>query len=117
MATVVNPNATIIAGETWELPKDRPWLAKMGRLARENPIGAVSLLVVIGFVFLGIVGASLVPYAPRELDATSQFLSPSLAHPFGTTKFGQDIFSRILAGARIDLKFGFVILFFEFNVA
>ena len=63
---------------------------------------------------LGIVGASFAPYAPRELDATSRHLSPSSAHLFGTTMFGQDIFSRILAGARIDLKFGAVVLIFGF---
>jgi ABC-type dipeptide/oligopeptide/nickel transport system permease subunit len=86
----------------------------MARLARENPIGALSLLVVMGFVVLGLVGSSFAPYPPRELDATSQYLSPSSTHLFGTTKFGQDIFSRILAGARIDLKFGAVVLIFGF---
>jgi ABC-type dipeptide/oligopeptide/nickel transport system permease subunit len=86
----------------------------MGRLARENPVGAISLLVVIGFVVLGIFGPSLSPYAPKELNATDQYLGPSGAHVFGTTKFGQDIFSRVLAGARIDLKFGAIVLVLGF---
>ena len=114
MATLAKQTQTVVAGETWELPKDRSWFAKMGRLGRDNPIGVLSLLVVVAFVVLGIIGASLAPYPPRELDATSQYLSPSASHLFGTTKFGQDLFSRILAGARIDLKFGAVVLVFGF---
>ena len=114
MATLADRTRTIGAEESWELPKNRSFLSKMGKLARDNPIGALSLLVVVAFAVLGVIGASLTPYPPKDLDATSQYLSPSASHLFGTTKFGQDIFSRILAGARIDLKFGTVVLIFGF---
>ena len=114
MATVAGRTTTVVAGETWELPKERSWLPKMGRLARDNPIGAISLLVVIGFVVLGLFGPSFSPYAPKELNAADQYLSPSASHPFGTTKFGQDLLSRVLAGARIDLKFGAIVLILGF---
>lgn len=114
MATAAERSRTIIAGESWELPKERSWSAKMGRLARENPVGAVSLVVVLGFVFLGLFGPYLSPYDPKELHATDQYLAPSSTHLFGTTKFGQDLFSRVLAGARIDLKFGTIVLILGF---
>jgi ABC-type dipeptide/oligopeptide/nickel transport system permease subunit len=114
MATLAERSATVIAGETWELPQGRPWFAKMGRLARDNPIGAVSLLVVFAFVFLGLFGPYISPYDPKELNAADQYLSPNSSHLFGTTKFGQDLFSRVLAGARIDLKFGAIVLVLGF---
>ena len=114
MSTIADGRVRIGAEESWELPKNRSQLSKMAKLARENPIGAISLLVVIGFVLLGLFGPSISPYAPKELNARAQYLSPSSTHLFGTTKFGQDIFSRVLAGARIDLKFGAVVLIFGF---
>ncbi len=114
MATLADRARTVGAEESWELPKSRSWLSKMGRLARENPIGAISLLVVIAFIVLGLIGPSISPYEPKELNATEQYLGPSGAHLFGTTKFGQDIFSRVLAGARIDLKFGAIVLILGF---
>jgi ABC-type dipeptide/oligopeptide/nickel transport system permease subunit len=114
MATLADRTRTIGAEESWELPKNRSQLSKMARLARDNPIGAISLLVVLGFVVLGLFGPAIAPYAPKELDARSQYLSPSASHLFGTTKFGQDLFSRVLAGARIDLKFGAIVLILGF---
>lgn len=114
MATFTDHNTLTGSADTWELPKNKPWYVKAGRLARENPVGAVALLVVIAFVVLGLAGDSLAPYDPKALSATDQYLSPSASHLFGTTKFGQDVLSRILAGARIDLKFGAIVLVLGF---
>lgn len=114
MATLADGSAAIGAAESWELPKNRSRLSQLGRLARDNPVGAIALLVVIGFVVLGLIGPALSPYPPKELDAGSRYLSPSSSHLFGTTRFGQDLFSRVLAGARIDLKFGAIVLVFGF---
>jgi ABC-type dipeptide/oligopeptide/nickel transport system permease subunit len=60
-------------------------------------------LVLAGFVFLGVMGPSLAPYDPRELRAGPPLERPSLQHLFGTTQLGQDVFSRVIAGARISL--------------
>jgi ABC-type dipeptide/oligopeptide/nickel transport system permease subunit len=46
------------------------------------------------------------PYNPREYDLTVQLEGPSLAHPFGTDSLGQDMMSRVIAGARISLIIG-----------
>jgi ABC-type dipeptide/oligopeptide/nickel transport system permease subunit len=114
MATVAQPKASPYAGENWVIPHDKPWYVKLGRVARENPIGALSFLLVLGFIALGIFGPYLSPYDPKEIDATQQFIAPGTAHLFGTDQLGHDMFSRVIAGARIDLKFGAVILVFGF---
>ena len=115
MSTVADRGATrLAAGETWELPENKRWYKKLGKLASENPIGAVALVIVVAFVVVGLFGPYLAPHSPTDLDASSQYLSPSGTHLFGTTKFGQDLFSRVLAGARIDLKFGAIVLLVGF---
>ena len=114
MATIAERSQTIIAGESWELPKAKPWYAKLGQLARENPVGAVALLIVLAFVALGLFGPYVSPYDPLAVNAAERHLSPSSAHLFGTTMFGRDVFSRVLAGTRIDLKFGAIVLVFGF---
>ena len=48
------------------------------------------------------------PYDPTFVDASSRLLSPSWSHPFGTDKFGRDVFSQILMGSRTTLFVGFV---------
>jgi len=114
MATIAQRDRRIVEAESWEIPRGRPWYRKAATLARENPVGAVSLLVVMVFVVVGLFGERLAPYDPNALDASAQFLGPSAAHLMGTDQLGHDMFSRILAGAQIDLKFGIVVLFLGF---
>ena len=72
-----------------------------------NALGAGLLVLVLGF---GLFGPRLAPYAPNHLDLTAVLHPPSGAHWFGTDNLGRDIFSRVLAGARISLEVAVVIL-------
>jgi len=114
MATVADHSINVRAEVAWELPEDRPFHRRAWRLAKENPVGAVALLVVVAFVVLGIIGPSIAPYDPGGLDRNARYLGPSAEHPFGTNQLGRDVFSRIIAGTRISLIFGILILFLGF---
>ncbi|TAK61277.1 MAG: ABC transporter permease [Dehalococcoidia bacterium] len=114
MTTIAEQGRMVAATESWEIPEGRPWYRRMARLAAENPVGAAAFVVVVLFVFLGLFGPALAPYDPMKLDARSQFLGPSSSHLFGTDQFGHDIFSRTLSGARIDLKFGVIVMLLGF---
>ena len=73
--------------------------------------------VLVGiFVLLGIVGPWIAPYDP---SAISQDIlqPPSWAHPFGTTSLGEDVFSQVVAGARLSLLVGFVAALLSETVA
>ncbi len=48
------------------------------------------------------------PQDPLAQSLPDRFLSPTLAHPFGTDEFGRDILSRVIHGARISLLTGAV---------
>ena len=47
--------------------------------------------------------AHLAPYDPYEQNLELSLLPPSAAHWMGTDRYGRDLFSRILSGARISI--------------
>jgi len=60
------------------------------------------LLAVI--VLMSLVGPSLVPYDPEELDFGNPLLAPSLQHPFGTDDLGRDVLARVVAAGQVDMQ-------------
>ncbi|HLZ73290.1 MAG TPA: ABC transporter permease [Dehalococcoidia bacterium] len=87
-------------GGAWQQPG---LLRRVGRLLRGYPLGVFGLLMLIGFIVLGLFGPALAPYDPRGLRAGSPLGGLSPAHPFGLNNLGEDLFSRVLAGARTTL--------------
>ncbi|WCL59489.1 ABC transporter permease [Bacillus safensis] len=67
--------------------------------------GSVILLIII---FSAIFAPVIAPYAPEHQDLLKRLQPPSAEHFMGTDKFGRDIFSRVLYGARVSLVVGFV---------
>ncbi len=74
-----------------------------GRFSIAGLVGAVVLASIVVGTLLA---PWLAPYDPLAMDYQSQFLPPSLTHPFGTDLFGRDVFSRVLFGARTSLSVG-----------
>jgi len=68
-----------------------------------NPLNLFGLLVVLFVILLAIVGPYITPYSPTVPDYTAMLGAPTGAHIFGTDQIGYDIFSRILAGARLSI--------------
>lgn len=75
---------------------------------RVNPslvVGALLVGLVIGAALLSFVWT---PYDPTRIDATARLSSYSADHWLGTDKFGRDVFSQLLVGARTTLFVGVV---------
>jgi len=69
---------------------------------------AVFGLVIVAFMILIAVFANLIapyPYAEQHLDAS--LVGPCKQFLFGTDKYGRDILSRVIYGARTSLGIGF----------
>lgn len=77
------------------------------RTLRANPLGGLGLFLICLLVLVGVFGPMVAPYGINEF-AGKPAQGPSWDFPFGTDKFGQDIFSRVLNGARISLQVGFI---------
>ena len=73
---------------------------------RRNKLAMFGLIVVGIIVLLAIAGPILSSYTYEEFTANKNAM-PSAQHLFGTDKFGRDIFTRIMYGARISLAVGF----------
>jgi len=104
-------NAIAVPARAGALVRQPRW-GGLVRLYRRNPaliFGALGVLVVVG---LAILGPLLAPYDPLGNDYQSAVQPPSLAHPFGTDKFGRDQLSRVLYAARIDLSIGIITTLF-----
>ena len=78
------------------------------RRFRANRFAVVGGIVVLAMFALSILAPFITPYEPNTLDAYHVLLPPSSAHWFGTDEVGRDVFTRMLFGARISLKVGFV---------
>jgi peptide/nickel transport system permease protein len=83
------------------------------RRMRINPLSAIGLAVVGALLFVALAGPAMAPY-PQDITGTVhtalRFRAPDAAHWFGTNELGQDIFSLMLAGARISLLSGLAVV-------
>lgn len=77
----------------------------LGMLVANKKI-AVGLGIVLFFILVALLAPFLTPYNPSAFTSSIS-LSPSLAHPLGTTRHGEDVFAQLVYGARISLLVGF----------
>jgi len=67
--------------------------------------GGAVVLLLFGVSFMAPV---ITPWDPHAIDAYHVLMPPSADHWFGTDELGRDVFTRVIYGARISLKVGFV---------
>src|SRR5262249_18482064 len=82
-------------------------LATVRRFGRRQPIGLVGGIVLFAIVLVAIFADVIAPYAAGDQSAPS-FVSPNRTYLFGTDKFGQDVFSRVVLGSRVSLEVGLI---------
>lgn len=88
-------------------PVVAPIPTRRARSGRWNTPLVVGLLL-FGLIVLAAVSAPLLtPYDPIDQDLKHVLLAPGApGHPLGTDAFGRDVLSRLLYGARVDLRVG-----------
>jgi peptide/nickel transport system permease protein len=88
---------------------DSQWAIAV-RHFRRNRLAMAGLIVMLVLYLLTLLTPLIAPYDPAAQGdiIMTRYLSPSLEHLMGTDKFGRDIFSRVLYGARISLSIGFI---------
>jgi peptide/nickel transport system permease protein len=70
----------------------------------------VALAGVFVLVAAALVGPLVAPHPPETMELERRLEGPSLAHPLGLDELGRDVFSRLLAGARVSLSVGLTVV-------
>jgi len=83
---------------------------------RGEKLSIAGLIILLAFVLLAIIGPHIAPYGSFEVSVEKsgfvpQDKSPSAKHLFGLTRYGHDVFSQTLTGARTAVVVGLVSAF------
>ena len=84
----------------------RPVADFFRRLLRQQPLGAVAGVVLLGLVFVAIFAEQLTPHEYDIGRVQDRLQAPSAEHPLGTDHAGRDVLARILKGAQVSLLVG-----------
>ena len=98
-----------------ERPAARPATREIRRYARAYARSASSmagLVIVVLFVLIAAIGPWIVPYpedARGAVHLDRKLQPPSATHWFGTDEVGNDVYTRVVLGARVSLQIGLII--------
>jgi peptide/nickel transport system permease protein len=79
-----------------------PWRLAFIRF-KKSPIAIIGALLLLIIVLATIFGPMFSPYPLQYFSVVDRYQSPTFSHPFGTDRYGQDMFIRVLYGGRITL--------------
>lgn len=80
---------------------------------RHSTLSVVGLAICLFLLAVALIGPALVPFPEHVaggIATRARFLPPSTRHWFGTNELGQDVFSLVVAGARISLLCGLAVV-------
>lgn len=78
----------------------------------KNKISVVGFLLVLFVTSIGLLSPLISPHDPLKHNIISRFAAPSWQNIGGTDRYGRDILSRTIWGARVSLSIGFSAIFF-----
>lgn len=90
----------------------------------KDKVGLLGIIVLLVFLLVAVFAPQLTRYDPTEYQYVNDRLArsqpPSLAFWFGTTYYGQDVYSQVIMGSRVALIVGviaaFIITFIGTNI-
>ncbi|HEX3907115.1 MAG TPA: ABC transporter permease [Mycobacteriales bacterium] len=102
----------IVASAGAAVPVERP-AQRRATWYRNAPL--IAGMTITGLLILVAVFAPLIaPYDPNKQNLAVSLVGPSAQHLLGTDQLGRDTFSRLVFGARVDLRVGFIAVLFPF---
>jgi peptide/nickel transport system permease protein len=80
------------------------------RFATASRLNSLGTVLVLGVTLTAVFGPFIYPQSPNATDLYAVLSPPSLQHLFGTDNIGRDVLARVIAGARISLLSGVLIV-------
>ena len=102
MSTQAEPIKTKKYRPRWEAFKT------VSKRLLKNKAAVVGGIIILFFIIVALFGPLIVKTDPLHQNLLNKLQPPSKEHWFGTDNFGRDIFSRIVHGAWLTLKVGFL---------
>ncbi len=99
--------ANVLTAPAGEVERYSFW-SDFWRRLRRNRVALGSLIFLAGLAFVAAAAPLVAPYDPYYGEMPKALQAPSVAHWLGTDELGRDILSRIIFGARVSLKVGFL---------
>ncbi len=87
-------------------------LARLAR-TRRYPIATLAALVLLLIAVAAVLAPAVSPYDPSAMATGPPLAPPGATHPFGTDRYGRDVLSRIVYGARISMPVGLLAVSFS----
>lgn len=79
------------------------WFRQFCEAVGQRPVIACSGALLMGLLWLALLGPVVVPYHPLMGDVAQALQPPSQAHWLGTDQWGRDVLSRVIIALRFDL--------------
>lgn len=86
--------------------RSRTRLSGLVGFFRYKRLGAIGLVLLVVVVLLAVMAPVIAPHDPNATDPEYRYAQPSKHYVLGGDKYGRDVLSRILWGARISLGVG-----------
>ena len=98
-----------------DIPARRNLLVRVLALLARSPVGIAGSLIVTAVVVLAIIGPVISPHDPMSRNLRARFKPPGYTdsigtYTLGTDQLGRDILSRIIAGSRVSVLVGIVVV-------
>jgi peptide/nickel transport system permease protein len=97
-------SSTVPAGGLWTLDSG---LRTARKVLRTQPLGIISLVVLLGYVVVAVFAPAIATHDPYEINSARTYLPPGPEALMGTDNYGRDIFSRVVYGTRSSISIGF----------
>jgi oligopeptide transport system permease protein len=103
-ALAAEPSASPASGAP--IRQSNLWKDAYRRYLR-NKGAVVAGVIFIALLLYCLIWPAISPYTGNEVNFAEAKQGPSLEHPFGTDKFGRDLFTRTAEGGRVSILIGF----------
>ncbi|NLL48838.1 MAG: ABC transporter permease [Firmicutes bacterium] len=91
-----------------EVSKTQSQLSRIFKQWRRNRRAVVGAIILLTIIFMAIFAPFVTSYEPQKQNMRNRLQPPSSEHIFGTDQFGRDTYSRVVYGARLSLRVGFL---------
>ncbi len=99
-----------------ELTKTQSQLRRIFKQWLRNRRAVVGGIILLIIIFMAVFAPYVTTHDPVRQNIRNQLKPPSREHIFGTDQFGRDIYSRVVYGARLSLRVGFLSISFALVV-